>query len=102
MNEKDLYKKARRQDVIWYLLALTVIVIGFFTTEVFSVASLVSVGILGLWGVGVARRGKLETECLHEAEPLIRNLVSQGFTEHDAMLKLGVDKFYYKPFWAIR
>jgi len=29
-------------------------------------------------------------------------MVANGMSEHDAMLKLGCDKYHYKPFWAIK
>ncbi len=103
MSEKDLYRKARKKDAHWYTLALLIIVIGFFSTdEIFNGTSIISFSILGLWSMGIARMGKLYTEILSEAEPVVKRLMSEGFTEHDAMVKVGIDKFYYKPFWAIR
>jgi hypothetical protein len=97
--EKDLYRQARKQDAHWYLLALFIIILGFYTAVVSSV---VSTSILGIWFWGVSRVGKRNLMLIEEAEPLIKKLISQDFTEHDAMKKVGIDKFHYKPFWAIR
>ncbi len=103
MSEEELYRKARKKDAHWYTLALLIIVIGFFSTdEIFNGTSIISIIVLGFWAMGVARMGKLYSELLDEAEPVVKRLMSDGYTEHDAMIKTGIDKFYYKPFWSIR
>lgn len=54
-----------------------------------------------IWGIGVARQGKLEERYLLAIKPELDRLMANGMLEHNAMKKLGGDKFYYKPFWAI-
>lgn len=60
------------------------------------------VGTICLWAAGIARKGKLEADLLIEANPKIERLKTKGLSEHQAMLKCGIDKFYYSPFWAVR
>lgn len=102
VDEKKLYRQARKQDGRWYLLALFLIVFGFYNTELFSISSMLPCSVLGFWGIGIARNNKLQSKLLNEAAPVVKNLMSRGLTEHDAMINVGVDKFYYKPFWAVR
>ena len=102
MNEKDLYRKARLKDAHWYAIALITIIAGFYLYPPFSIGSIIPSTVAFLWAAGIARRGRLETQFLLEAEPIVERLKADGMTEHDAMLRCGIDGFYYNPFWAVR
>ncbi len=102
VNEKKLYQQARKKDAHWYILALITIIFGFYATEGFSLASMIPVSILGVWAGLISQMNKLQSEFLNDAKPIVKQLISQGLTEHDAMIKVNIDKFYYKPFWAVR
>ncbi|MCG8613967.1 MAG: hypothetical protein MI864_25935 [Pseudomonadales bacterium] len=100
-EEKRLYREARKEYAIVYILALFIIVGGFYLTEPFSFASMIPSAVLMLWAAGIARRGSKEKNYLLSIEPEMERLKHSGLTEHEAMKQLGCDSFYYKPFWAV-
>ena len=100
-EEKRLYREARQEYALVYFVALIIIVAGFALTELFSPSSMVPAGVLMAWAVGIARKGTMDNKYLLRIEPELKRLMSEGLLEHEAMKRLGCDKFYYKPFWAI-
>lgn len=109
MNESDLkkYEKsrrkaARRENIHLYLGMLTVIVVGFSSAPLLSAWSVIPAVVLLFWGLGILRLSQLMTAQLEAMEPEVDKLVASGISEHNAMIKLGCDKYYYKPFWAIK
>ena len=100
-EEKQLYREARKEHAAVYLAALAIVIVGFATTEFFSAGSLIPTTVLIIWALGIARFGRKQTQYLVTIEPQVTQLVSKGGSEHEAMKRLGCDKFYYKPFWAV-
>lgn len=96
------YREERYRDAWLYILMLSVIVIGFSSTKFLSIASLIPVSVILIWVLGIKRQSDLQTKSLIEAEPLVKKLMAKGMTEHEAMLELEMDRFYYRPFWAIK
>ena len=101
-TEKQLYREARKEDSLLYIAMLFVIFGGFFIYPVFSFGSAISSLTLTFWAIGIAKMGRKETKYLIAIEPELNRLKKTGLSEHEAMLSLGCDKFYYKPFWAVR
>lgn len=102
MFDKKLYQKARKDDALMYIATLIVIVGGLLVFPMFSIGSAISAITALVWSVGVIRFNKKTEEHLLSIEQQVQSMVESGMTEHDAMKSLGCDKYYYKPFWAIR
>ncbi|UTZ34843.1 hypothetical protein HB762_26650 (plasmid) [Vibrio campbellii] len=102
MSDKKMYHKARKDDALMYIAALIVIVGGLLIFPMFSIGSAIPAMTALVWGVGVFRFNKKTEEHLLSIEPQVQNMIESGMSEHDAMKALGCDKYYYKPFWAIR
>jgi len=100
--EKQLYREARKEDALLYIAMICVIFSGFYLFPIFSLGSAIATLTLLFWCFGIGRMGKNEIKYLLEIEPELNRLKSTGLSEHEAMIELGCDKFYYKPFWSIR
>lgn len=99
--EKYRRKLARRENIHLYLGMLTMIMVGYISAPMFSAWSVISTLILLVWAIGIVRQSQLMTSHLEAIEPELKKMVASGMSEHDAMMALGCDKYYYKPFWAI-
>ena len=101
-SDKERYREERKKDALLYITMLVVISGGFYLFPMFSPESLIPTIVLTVWGLGIARRGYLYGAHLEKIEPELKQMVANGMSEHDAMLKLGCNKYHYKPFWAIK
>lgn len=102
VSEKELYRKARKEDALMYIAALLVIIGGFALFPLFSLGSALPAMTIVIWAGGVVRFNMKNREYLLFIMPEVERLVRTGVTEHQAMQQFDCDNFYYKPFWAIR
>ncbi|MBQ4839792.1 hypothetical protein [Pseudoalteromonas luteoviolacea] len=96
MNEKELYRDAKKEDWQLYLSWVLLILLGFYQNPLSSMI------LILIWGIGVARFNKKIEKHLMSIEHDVKELVTKGLTEQEAMSKMGFDKYYYKPFWAVK